>query len=84
MYKRRGEAKPELGAPPPRPRRLHFVLDISGSMYRFNSQDGRLNRMLEAAVLIMEGFRGFETKCVAVCVHRRRHADSVVVLAEQV
>lgn len=62
IYKRRGEAVPLAGAPPPEPRRLHFVLDVSGSMYRFNSQDGRLNRVLETAVLVMEGFRGFENK----------------------
>jgi len=66
IYKKRGEATPLAGMPPPEPRRLHFVLDVSGSMYRFNSQDGRLNRVLETAVLIMEGFRGFENKCVAV------------------
>ena len=32
IYKRRGEAKPEIGAPPPLPKKLHFVLDCSASM----------------------------------------------------
>lgn len=30
IYKRRGEEAPLAGAPPPEPRRLHFVLDVSG------------------------------------------------------
>lgn len=30
--------------------------------YRFNSYDGRLDRSLEAVVLIMESFRGFESR----------------------
>eukprot|EP01138_Halocafeteria_seosinensis_P008927 gb/GECG01009124.1/.p1 GENE.gb/GECG01009124.1/~~gb/GECG01009124.1/.p1 ORF type:complete len:1545 (+),score=216.25 gb/GECG01009124.1/:1-4635(+) len=42
--------------------KLHFVLDVSGSMYRFNNQDGRLNRLLETSVMIMESFRGFEDR----------------------
>ena len=39
-------------------RRLCFVMDCSGSMYRFNSLDGRLNRMLEATCLILESMEG--------------------------
>lgn len=31
-------------------------------MYRFNGQDGRLDRMLESAMLIMEGLHGFDHK----------------------
>ena len=38
----------------PRPRRLTFVMDVSGSMYRFNGHDGRLNKMLETTCLVME------------------------------
>ncbi|KAL9652459.1 hypothetical protein ABK040_000031 [Willaertia magna] len=41
---------------------LHFVMDVSASMYRFNGQDGRLDRMLETVVIIMESFKGFEDK----------------------
>lgn len=33
-------------------KRLQFVMDVSGSMYRFNSRDQRLERMLEAALLV--------------------------------
>lgn len=43
-------------------KKFHFVLDVSGSMYRFNGSDGRLERMLEVAVTIMESLAGFEEK----------------------
>lgn len=29
-------------------------MDVSGSMYRFNGHDGRLNKMLETTCLVME------------------------------
>lgn len=88
IWRRRGEPETNPHAPPVKPTKLHFVLDCSGSMYRFNGQasdevsgsdsvvlhvcvmecvqDGRLNRVIEAAVLIMEGFHGLEHKYVTV------------------
>lgn len=62
VYRRRTEQEPELGAPQMKPKRLRVVVDVSGSMYRFNSYDGRLDRELEAVVLVMEAFQGFEDK----------------------
>ncbi len=64
IYKRRGvdESSPFAGDEDQRPARLHFVFDVSGSMYRFNGADGRLMRSLETALLVMEGFRGHERK----------------------
>ncbi|XP_011270078.1 hypothetical protein CAOG_08496 [Capsaspora owczarzaki ATCC 30864] len=62
IYRRRGEQLPEPGAPQQHPKRMRFVMDVSGSMYRFNGFDGRLDRMLEAALMIMESFAGFEHK----------------------
>ncbi|KAH8054548.1 ATPase [Aureococcus anophagefferens] len=38
------------------PKRIKFVLDISGSMYTFNRIDDRLRRLQEAAVFILEAF----------------------------
>ena len=35
-------------------KRLQFVVDVSGSMFRFNGEDRRLERMLEAVLLLME------------------------------
>ena len=38
-------------------RMVQFVVDVSGSMMRFNGYDGRLERMLETTLMIMEGGR---------------------------
>jgi MoxR-like ATPase len=35
-----------------------LVVDVSASMYRFNSYDGRLERLLEATLMIMEALGG--------------------------
>jgi hypothetical protein len=45
-----------------KPKRLKLVIDVSGSMYRFNGVDGRLERELEAILMVMEAFSGFESK----------------------
>ncbi|TFK52963.1 hypothetical protein OE88DRAFT_1733940 [Heliocybe sulcata] len=55
VYKRRGMEKPEMGRPQIKPKRIRFLFDISGSMYRFQ-YDGRLQRSLETAVMLMETF----------------------------
>ncbi|XP_063703631.1 von Willebrand factor A domain-containing protein 8 [Culicoides brevitarsis] len=62
IYKRRMEQDPEPGQPQEKPKRLKLVVDVSGSMYRFNGYDGRLDRELEAVVMVMEAFDGFEKK----------------------
>ncbi|XP_068732159.1 von Willebrand factor A domain-containing protein 8-like [Montipora capricornis] len=62
IYKKRGEEDPELGTPQRLPKRLRFVVDVSGSMYRFNSLDGRLGRVMEAACLVMEAFHHYDNK----------------------
>ena len=38
------------------PKRIRLVVDVSGSMYRFNGHDGRLERSLEAVLMVMEAF----------------------------
>lgn len=62
IYRRRVEKEPEIGAPQLKPKRLKLVVDVSGSMYRFNSYDGRLDREMEACVMVMEAFCGHENK----------------------
>lgn len=64
VFKRRGEASDQshANANPNRKKRLLFVMDVSGSMYRFNSYDGRLERMLEATMMVMEAFDGYANK----------------------
>jgi hypothetical protein len=70
VYRRRGLPAAQLGMTQRLPKRLHFVLDVSGSMYRFNSTDARLERLLEAALLIMESLDGFEHKySYTICGH---------------
>jgi von Willebrand factor A domain-containing protein 8 len=56
IYKRRGSME---HAPLQKKKRIRFVMDCSGSMYRFNGYDQRLVRCLEATLLIMESFDGF-------------------------
>lgn len=36
---------------------ITLVVDVSASMYRFNSYDGRLERLLESTLMIMEALR---------------------------
>ena len=33
---------------------IRLVVDVSGSMYRFNGYDGRLDRTVEAVLMVME------------------------------
>ena len=62
IYKMRTDMEPEPGQPQEKPKRLTVVADVSGSMYRFNGYDGRLDRTLEAVTMLMESFEGFENK----------------------
>ncbi|KAK7868613.1 hypothetical protein R5R35_008422 [Gryllus longicercus] len=62
IYRRRFEKEPELGTPQTKPKRLKFIVDVSGSMYRFNGYDGRLDREMEAVIMVMEAFQGFEAQ----------------------
>ncbi|KAI1899570.1 hypothetical protein AGOR_G00063140 [Albula goreensis] len=62
IYKRRGELEPELGTPQQKPKRLRLLADVSGSMYRFNGVDGRLERSMEAVCMVMEALEGYEHK----------------------
>ncbi|KAM6177939.1 von Willebrand factor A domain-containing protein 8 [Rhynchocyon petersi] len=62
IYKRRGEQEPQLGSPQQKPKRLSLVVDVSGSMYRFNGVDSRLERSMEAVCMVMEAFENYEEK----------------------
>ncbi|XP_071782446.1 von Willebrand factor A domain-containing protein 8 [Centroberyx gerrardi] len=62
IYKRRGEQEPELGSPQQKPKRLRVLADVSGSMYRFNGVDGRLERSMEAVCMVMEALESYEHK----------------------
>ena len=51
-----------MGSPQEKPKRLRLVVDVSGSMYRFNGHDGRLEREMEAMLMVMEALEGYEDK----------------------
>lgn len=61
-FRRRLDKLPEPGTPQEKAKRLRVVFDVSGSMYRFNGYDKRLQRSLEAALLVMTALDGKEDK----------------------
>ncbi|XP_054285808.1 von Willebrand factor A domain-containing protein 8 [Macrosteles quadrilineatus] len=81
IYKRRGEKEPEVGTPQTKPKRLKLVVDVSGSMYRFNGFDGRLEREMEAVVLVMEAFQGYEARLQYDIVGHSGEADCIPLVA---
>jgi len=52
----------QLGCPQQKPKLVKLLCDVSGSMYRFNGQDGRLDRQLETVLMVMEAFESYEHK----------------------
>ena len=60
IYKRRGILQ-DAGISI-KPKKMRFVVDVSGSMYRFNGYDNRLYRCLEATNLIMESLQGMQQR----------------------
>jgi len=56
----------QLGCPQQKPKLLKLLCDVSGSMYRFNGQDGRLDRQLETILMVMEAFESYDHK-IKVC-----------------
>ncbi|CAH1781042.1 unnamed protein product [Owenia fusiformis] len=62
IYRRRGEQDPEMGTPQQKPKLLKLVVDVSGSMYRFDGHDKRLERSMEACLMVMEAFENYEQK----------------------
>ena len=62
IYRARGEPEKRLGLHQLKPKRLSFCFDVSSSMARGNGWDGRLDRMVQCAVMLVEGLRGFEHK----------------------
>lgn len=62
IFRRRMEQPPEPGAIQTKPKRLRLCFDVSGSMYRFNGHDKRLQRSMEAALMVMEALDGKQDK----------------------
>ncbi|ETE59106.1 hypothetical protein L345_15165, partial [Ophiophagus hannah] len=57
-----GAVRRQLGSPQQKCKRLSLVVDVSGSMYRFNGVDRRLERSMEAVCMVMEAFENYEQK----------------------
>ena len=59
VFKRRGNADDfnDGMALSSEPLTIKLVVDISASMYRFNGHDGRLQRLLETSLMIMESLK---------------------------
>lgn len=56
VYRKRVKKEPKIGEKQILPKRISILLDISASMYRFDNVDGRLQRMCEVALMLMESF----------------------------
>ena len=65
VFKLRAEDSNDTGIQA-KPKRFVVAFDVSGSMYRFNVVDGRLEKSLEAATLLMEAFAGADPKRFAL------------------
>ena len=61
IYRRRApDEAAAVGARARLPKRVKFVLDVSGSMYTFNRIDRRLDKLCELCVFLMEAFEGLD------------------------
>ena len=54
---------------------IKLVVDVSASMYRFNGYDGRLQRLLEATLMIMEALKDDERFHLSISGHNGDSAD---------
>ncbi|KPI84112.1 hypothetical protein ABL78_6828 [Leptomonas seymouri] len=77
VYKRRVDSKNTNPFQQKYKKRLVFVLDVSASMYRFNSMDQRLTKLLETTVMIMEAFAGFESKFDYAIIGHNGDSDNI-------
>ncbi|CAD5229391.1 unnamed protein product [Bursaphelenchus okinawaensis] len=62
IYRKRVEQVPEPGTVITKPKRVQLLVDVSGSMYRFNGHDQRLKKSLETSLLVMEALEGKKDK----------------------
>ncbi|KAJ3366076.1 hypothetical protein HDU91_002000 [Kappamyces sp. JEL0680] len=61
IFKKRGHEDTQAGFHE-LPKRLKFVFDVSGSMYRFNGYDQRLTKSLETCLMVMQALQNLEHK----------------------
>lgn len=77
VFKRRGEATDSNpnSAQGSEPMCVKLVVDVSASMYRFNGYDGRLQRLLEATLMIMEALKDDERFKLEIVGHNGDSAE---------
>ena len=77
VFKRRGQATEShlASARESQPMCIKLVVDVSASMYRFNGYDGRLERLLEATLMIMEALKEDERFQLKIVGHNGTSAD---------
>eukprot|EP00117_Sycon_ciliatum_P049088 scpid7831/ scgid4687/ Uncharacterized protein KIAA0564 homolog len=61
IYRRRTDLDPD-GQDQQKPKRLRLLVDVSGSMYRFNGVDGRLEREIQAVLMVMQALEKHQDK----------------------
>eukprot|EP01060_Flectonema_neradi_P023062 TRINITY_DN3129_c0_g2_i1.p1 TRINITY_DN3129_c0_g2~~TRINITY_DN3129_c0_g2_i1.p1 ORF type:complete len:1879 (+),score=356.83 TRINITY_DN3129_c0_g2_i1:191-5827(+) len=62
VFKKRGESVDQPSPLAGKKKRIVFCMDCSASMFRFNSVDHRLDRSVEAAIMITESFKGTDDR----------------------
>ncbi len=61
VFRKRGTPEQQIGFQKS-PKQICFSIDVSNSMSRGNQWDGRLDRMADSVVLILEAFEGLDHK----------------------
>lgn len=77
VFKRRGKADDShtTSLRESEPMKIKMVVDVSASMYRFNGYDGRLQRLLEATLMIMEALKDDERFQLTIVGHNGTSAE---------
>jgi len=77
VFKRRGKATNSSinATKAAEPMAIKLVVDISASMYRFNGYDGRLQRLLEATLMIMEALKDDDRFALTIVGHNGDSAE---------
>uniref|UniRef100_A0A1I7X5V0 VWFA domain-containing protein n=1 Tax=Heterorhabditis bacteriophora TaxID=37862 RepID=A0A1I7X5V0_HETBA len=81
IYRRRIDKLPEPGTPQIKPKKMRLCFDISGSMYRFNGHDKRLQKSLEAALMVMSSLEGQDQK---IKVNKHFHSYIMLIFIRQI
>ncbi|CAL8113762.1 unnamed protein product [Orchesella dallaii] len=84
IYRMRKHENPEVGDPILKPKLIRFLVDCSGSMYRFNGYDKRMDRMLSSILMVINAFKGFQdTVKYDIFIHSGDEYDYQIVQKDQ-